>query len=342
MNRSSAVIVSIAVSTLAACAGSNAAPHAPAVSAASPAQPTAVAGASDRRLATLDAIVAAAAQKDAHGIAALYADGAVVERFGGRTLHGRDEIETAVRAEMAPAASVRAAFGRVWLQGDLAVAEAVYQASLPPGGKVAQIGATELDFMWFDAQGRIVKEHDYVNQTGVAMQMRAMPGAPDVPQIPASREVHVAAAPAPDAATVAWTNAYEKANSTDAPSTLAYFDDGLSWSCTLGFTGHSKAEFTPKLEEWFAAFPDMTWTPTTIVAADDFVVVEETMSGTQKGKLGPFEATGRHVDWHWAEVWQTKNGKVTSGWSYANFDEALPQIGAPSIAVEGTPCSIQP
>jgi predicted ester cyclase len=342
-------VAALALVTLGAAACASTTPSAPPVSAASPggggaarSPSPAAAAPGDAKLATLDAMTAAAASKDARAIAALFAEDAQIERYGGRSLHGRTEIEEALRAEMAPAAEVRVAFGRVWIQGDVLVAEETYNATLPAGSKAKAVGTTSLDVFWFDAQGRIAREHDYVNQAAVNGQMEADGHAPPVPPLPASREVHLSRAAQPDASQVAWTNDYETACSTNDARELAFMDDGITWDCALGFEGHSKADMVPVLAHWRTALPDMKSEATQVITADDFVIVEEELTGTHSGKLGPFEASGRHVDWHWAEVWQVKNGKIARGWSYANWLEAAPQLtGKPNEApAQPAPCSI--
>jgi hypothetical protein len=59
---------------------------------------------------------------------------------------------------------------------------------------------------------------------------------------------------------------------------------------------------------------------------EDYVIVEELLNATQDGDLGSFKASHRPVQWHWLEIWQVKDAKITHGWSWANFEELRPQI----------------
>ena len=84
------------------------------------------------------------------------------------------------------------------------------------------------------------------------------------------------------------------------------------------------------LEGFFKAFPDQKWTTVNSWGIDGFAIVEHTMTGTQKGRLGPLPASNKQVkDWHWLDIMQpTADGKLQHGWGYANLVEVLQQTGA--------------
>jgi uncharacterized protein (TIGR02246 family) len=335
--------VALAVVSLAACA-STGPTSAPAGGIASPQGPsTSPASLREKQLATLDAMKRAVESKDARAIAALYTDDAVVVPFGGRTRHGRAEIEQGEAHEFGPAASVRATPARIFLKGDVAIADWAFRASLatPPAGR--QVGTSELAVLWFAPDGRIREEHDYMNAGTLDMQAEGNPHAPALPDVPATSEVHDGPA-ADDARAVAWANRYEDASSNDDAKAISMMDEHITWRCSLGFSADSREPFPAVLAHWRAAFPDMHWVADHVWPVEDYIVVEETLTGTHKGEIGPFAASGRPVKWHWAEVWQVKDGKIAHGWSYANFRELRPQVsdGPAPASKADVPCSIEP
>ena len=78
---------------------------------------------------------------------------------------------------------------------------------------------------------------------------------------------------------------------------------------------------------WTKAFPDAKTTINNSIGVEDFVIVESTMNGTQKGALGPMKASNKPVTLHSAEIYQVANGKMMHGWSYSNGGELMEQIG---------------
>jgi uncharacterized protein (TIGR02246 family) len=329
----------------AACTAQSVQPGAPLTAAAAASAPV-VPGRSqrDQQLATLDAMRAADEAKDARALAALYAEDATVTRFGGRSLRGRAEIEDALRGMMAPAAAVRSGFGRVWLKGDVAIAEETFNATVPGGTPAPSIGTTMLEVMWFDAQGRIRQEHDYLNQSTLDAQARGELEQHPVPPIPLSTEVHVGVDSPADAKTIAWAKEYEAAASRSDEGALAGMDDHVSWRCVLGFSGESKDDMAHALAGWRTAFPDQRSDVENAWPIEDFIVVEYTFTATHKGKFAVFEPTNHPIVWHWAEVWQMKDGRIARGWSYTNFKEVRAQLGGKPLSAPASKpaCSIDP
>jgi uncharacterized protein (TIGR02246 family) len=297
----------------------------------------------DAQLAALDSLRAAVEAKDAHAAAAVYAQDAVVEPAGGKPQRGRAAIEAAMRDQLAPASTVRMGFGRVWLKGDVAIVEAAFRAAPLAGSRAHDVGETELSVLWFDATGHIAREHAYQEQATLDAQASGEADAEPIPSIPTKTEVHAADTGADDAKIVAWANGVEAAESRSDAEGLAAFDEHVTWDCALGFHGTSRADLAKALGHWRAAFPDEKWVATQVWPVEDYVIVEETFTGTQKGKFGPLEASGKAVTWRWAEVWQVKDGHIARGWSWANFNELRAQIAGPvpPPSVKAA-CSVEP
>jgi hypothetical protein len=90
-----------------------------------------------------------------------------------------------------------------------------------------------------------------------------------------------------------------------------------------------KKDLAKVLTDWFKTFPDQKWTSSNVWGVDGFAISEKTMTGTQKGKLGPIPASNKPVTWHWLEILQPNaDGKVAHGWLYGNLVEVLMQTGA--------------
>jgi len=280
----------------------------------------------DPKLAAIDSMRAAIQAKDAHAVAALYAEDAVVEPVGGKAQQGRAAIEAALHAQMDPAESIRLAFPRVWIKGDLAVVETVFHAKHPAASGLHDVGGTEISTMWFDRDGHITRERSYSEEASLESQAEGDADAEPIPEIPTTTEVHVAGDTTHDAERIAWAKDVEAKNSASDESNLATIADTFTWDCALGFHSSSRDALAKTLGRWRAHFPDEKWVATNVWPVEDYLIVEELFTGTHEGDMGPFKASHHPVQWHWLEIWQTKDAKIAHGWSWANFNELRPQI----------------
>jgi hypothetical protein len=108
-------------------------------------------------------------------------------------------------------------------------------------------------------------------------------------------------------------------------------DDADYWvNVSGGPATKGKKDIAKDLGDFFKAFPDQKWTTVNAWGIDGFAIIEHTMTGTQKGALGPLRASNKEVkDWHWIDVVQpSADGKVQHGWGYANLVEMMQQTGA--------------
>jgi hypothetical protein len=165
-------------------------------------------------------------------------------------------------------------------------------------------------------------------------QMQGKKGAPPVPMLPTNApETHLANGSSDDDKLVDWAKASDTTFSKDDPKAAlaGMSDDGDYW---INFSGapamKGKKENEKGLAGWFKAFPDQKWTTTTALGIDGFGILEHTMSGTQKGPLGPIASSNKPViGWHWLDIVQpTADGKIKHGWGYANLLEMMQQTGA--------------
>src|SRR5580704_7416814 len=66
---------------------------------------------------------------------------------------------------------------------------------------------------------------------------------------------------------------------------------------------------------------------------DGFAIVERTISGTQKGRLGPLPASNKDLTLHVSDVLlPTDDGKISHAWAFGNMAEAAPPPPMPKAA----------
>ena len=276
---------------------------------------------------------------DGKAIASYFTDDAVTEAYGEPGAKGRDGLTKAMDDLFATFGDAKSVPTRVFIKGNVVVAETVWTGTMTGdfmGMKATKkpVGQYRVDVMWFNDDGLVKEMHEYGDDAGLMAQMSGKKGAPAVPALPTSMpDMHLAKS-TPDEDKVAdWGKGMDEAFSRDDVKALAAgsADDGDYW---INFTGapatRGKKALTKDLEDYFKAFPDQKWTTVNAWGVDGFAIVEHTMTGTQKGKLGPLPASNKEVkDWHWLDIMQpSADQKVQHGWGYANLVEVLAQTGA--------------
>ena len=106
---------------------------------------------------------------------------------------------------------------------------------------------------------------------------------------------------------------------------------------TTNFIRHSQATPDVKirsLEEFkqFAkmsseSIPDMKGDIEMMVAEGDFVAIYATFTGTQKGPMGPFAATGKTMESKTMAIFRLENGKIAELWIEWDNLAMLSQLG---------------
>ncbi|MBV9946908.1 MAG: ester cyclase, partial [Myxococcales bacterium] len=233
----------------------------------------------------------------------------------------------------------KSASTRLWLKGNVAVAEVAWtgtQASDFMGVKSTKkpLGETRLIISWFTDDGLVKEQHEYGDGAGVLAQMKGAKGAPPVPALPTNPpEVHVAKGTPEEDKLADWARSLDETLSKDDPKAVIAdsADDGDYWmNISAAPASKGKKELTKDLTAWFKAVPDQKWTTTNAWGIDGFAIVEHTVSGTQKGPLGPLPASNKPIsNWHWVDVLQpSADQKVQHGWAYTNLAELMVQTGA--------------
>jgi ketosteroid isomerase-like protein len=275
---------------------------------------------------------------DAKKFASFYSEDSVMLSYGdpGDMPHGRDGVAKMMQMVFDFTGDSKSALTRTWTKGNVAIIEFVWAGTVTGelGGMKASkkpIGQTRLHVLWFNDDGLVKEEHGYGDGAGMMAQMKGAKGAPPVPTLPSSpTEMHVAKGTPDEDKLADWGKSTDETFSKDDVKAIQMADDGDYWMNFGGKATKGKADMTKELTTWFKAFPDQKWTTTNAWGIDGYAIVEHTMSGTQKGPLGPVPASNKPVtNWHWVDVMQpSPDGKLQHGWGFANLTEALLQTGA--------------
>jgi hypothetical protein len=268
-------------------------------------------------------------------MASILTDDAAIYAYGGGETHSKTDMQNGMQMFFGAFGDATSAATRVWIKGNVAVTEIAWAGTMTGdmmGIKASKkpVGEMRVHVLFFTDDGLVREMHEYGDDSGIFMQMTGKKGAPAVPTVPTNPpEVHVAKGTPDEDKLVDWAKAGDTAFSKDDPkaavATMA--DDGDYWlNIGGGPATKGKKDLTKGLTAWFKSFPDQQWSPVNAWGIDGFAIIEHTMSGTNKGAIGPVPPTGKPVqNWHWIDIMQpTADGKVQHGWGYANFTEAFP------------------
>jgi len=98
-----------------------------------------------------------------------------------------------------------------------------------------------------------------------------------------------------------------------------------------GMTLHGPEGMRQYTQSWASAFPDAQIEITNVVVSEDSAVVEFRGRGTHTGPLvgpqGEISPTGKAVDVPFCDIYQIKEGKITSLRSYFDTATLMGQLG---------------
>ncbi len=117
-------------------------------------------------------------------------------------------------------------------------------------------------------------------------------------------------------------------------------ENGHDFPACIGVFHHARYEVLPSaevfdgpeavggfLEQNRSAFPDFVFTPTRVMGGADAVLVEGRFVGTHLGTWRGLFATGRHVDFPMALVFEFDDDKMVNERVYFDLNSPLQQLG---------------
>jgi ketosteroid isomerase-like protein len=295
---------------------------------------------------TMKGIADAFNAHDAKKVASFYTPDAVIASYGAPDAHGTDEIAKSMDMFVfATFGDAKEAPVRAWAKDNAVVVEMAWAGTMTGdfmGMKASKkpVGQIRLGVLWFNDDGLVKEQHEYGDDAGLMAQMAGKKGAPAVPMLPTNMpDVHLAKGTPDEDKLVEMAKGMDPLFSKDDPKAVVAVmaDDADYWLNVNGGPAlKGKKDIAKDLEGFFKAFPDQKWTTVNAWGIDGFAIVEHTMTGTQKGALGPLRASNKEVkDWHWIDIVQPNaDGKVQHGWGYANLLEVLQQTGALKMGPE--------
>jgi ketosteroid isomerase-like protein len=280
---------------------------------------------------------------DAKKLSSYFTEDSAVVDYGGRTDHGRDDVASTGDRLFVTFPDAKLAATRVWFKGNVAVTEVVWTGTMSADtmhlkASHKPVGQLRVHVAWFNDDGLIKEEHQYADSAGLLAQMAGKKEAPPVPTLPTSLpEVHVAKGTPDEDKLAEWAKSIDDVwSKDDAKAAVALFADDGDFLTSMGGgpAVKGKKELTKGFTGWAKTFPDQKWTVANAWGVDGFAIVENSVSGTQKGPLGPLAATNKPVSsWHFVEIVQpTADGKIKHLWSYGNVLEAIQQLAPPKDA----------
>jgi len=103
-------------------------------------------------------------------------------------------------------------------------------------------------------------------------------------------------------------------------------EDYIEHQTTKGFA-HNKKGLKNALKEFFKAFPDFDVKVNFMIAKNDMVVAQITMTGTNTGSFNGMPATNKKIHVDGVDIVRYKNGKAAEHWGYLEEGKILTQLG---------------
>ncbi|MBI2393523.1 MAG: ester cyclase [Deltaproteobacteria bacterium] len=340
--------------TIVACGGEEAAapppatpPPAPVASAPAPAPtPTAPAepppapkpSLAEMQKTAITNSVAAFNAHDAKKAAADYSDDAVMATPGMKGMEetkGKAEIEKFFAGLFTGFPDMKIGYSRVFQRGDVLVAEWASAGTntgefmgQPATGK--KIGFNAASIFWFDANGKVKREHVYYD----AMTMMGQMGQGDPKmkvrppaEVPGGEPTWLTAAEDPKtvAAAKGMYEAWEKKDQKAFMDVIT--DDTVAVMYGEPADQKGKAPAKKAFTEFTKAFPDMKMTTSNQWGFGDIVITEAAGTGTMKGPVMGMKPTNKSGTTHMLDIVEMKDGKVAKIISYSNNLEFAAQYG---------------
>jgi len=270
---------------------------------------------------------------DSQKFAANFAPDVVCTTYGMPDMHGREDMAKGLQSFLDVSSDVKGGVGRAFAKGNLVVVEWVSAGTMTGdfmGMKASKkpIGGHRLIIGWLSDDGLMTQTHEYDDMPGMMAQMKGAKDAPPVPAVPTSTEFHWAKNSPEEDKLVDWMkSANETFNKDDVKALSGLFAPEAD--VTFYFMGGKTVKGTKEIDkfhtDFFKAIPKAQFTISNVWGIDGYVVAERTISGTQKGRLGPLPASNKDVTMHVADILQPNaEGKLEHGWAFGNAAEMAP------------------
>jgi steroid delta-isomerase-like uncharacterized protein len=239
---------------------------------------------------------------------------------------------------------IKLGFSRVWAKNETMVIEWVINGKhhgelFGVKGTEQPIGHYGLSIITFNPDGKVVREDRYGELGAVMSQVGGKGKARPIPAVPAAPEVFAATGGDGETKNVEIAkNALGALEPKGEEKFTSLLSDDIEHDGLFALeTTKGKADAKKFFKSFTTAFPDAKFdVKRAIGIGDQWVIVESTMKGTNKGQLGPLPATKRPVDIHLADVFRIKDGKINRVWTYQNSLELQEQLGMFDVKQPGT------
>ena len=354
------ILVSLAGVMLVACGGEAASAPPPA---ANPPAPTAVAAAptpsstggsaeaatpppvapkapmNELQKKTLDAFYAAFNAHDAAKCAAAYAADATMTEsapMGGTVDHkGRDEIQKTFAGIFADFPDAKVAGPRHLSVKNTVIEEFVFagtntgtNGSMPATKK--PVGVMAAAVQTYGDDGLIATERVYMDSGTMAGQLGFSPKkVRPVAQLPTGDDWVVAKGDDGEKKNADMiAKSFEAMNAHDAKAASAFMaTDSVEMDSSMPEDVKGPKASEKGMGNLFKTFPDVKLAADNVYAAGDWVAIDGTFTGTQKGQMGPFKPTQKAVNVKFVELNRVKDGKVVEVHRYYSSTDMMAQLG---------------
>jgi predicted ester cyclase len=277
---------------------------------------------------------------DTKKMAGLYAETANFKSPGFPDGNGRASIEKGV-------SGLFAGLPHIFNKGEVTVVHMAMTGTHK--GDMGPIKATNkptgweaVSVLWWNEEGQIKEEHQYwdmgtmMSQIGMSKQK-----APGIPTLAAKAETFTSSGNEVEtknsAALKTFYGAFEAKKAADF---TALMTDTTEWTDNMMPTSSKGPKEAKKyFDSAMVGFPDAKMTVNNQWAFGDFVITENTFSGTNNGPFMGTKATKKTVGMQGVDIIMMKDGKIAKGWSFGNGMQAAQQLG---LIKEEKPAAAKP
>ncbi len=193
---------------------------------------------------------------------------------------------------------------------------------IPATGKAIAVTGNNLMRM---RDRRIAETWGFLDMLGLLQQLGVAPAGPPGPVLPARRE---GALSTPDAARDLVRGFVEGFNAKDVDALSRSYGETYQLDFPGGPPGEGLRGVREATGAFMVAFPDLHFSIEALVSDGRRVAWRWVMTGTQRGALGPFPASGKSVTLPGLSLFEVRDGRIVEDRVRADMVGLLQQIGA--------------